>query len=80
MAIYSILHEAGFSPEDFNRMTVAYESALRLLRLDDRHDPVTELIAKKIIEVRRSGEYDPAHICARAIKELGIPIPDDGII
>jgi hypothetical protein len=30
----------------------------------------------KIIAVARSGGRDPAHICAQAIKELGIPIPD----
>jgi hypothetical protein len=59
-----------------DRMQAAYEGALRALRLKDRTDPVTELIAKKIIEITRSGERDPPHICARAIKELGIPMPD----
>ena len=54
----------------------AYDAALQLLRLTDQHDPVTEIIAKKIIEVTRAGERDPPKICARAIKELGIPLPD----
>ena len=49
---------------------------MQLLRLVDRTDPVTELVAQKILEVARSGVHDPAHICARALKELGIPIPD----
>jgi len=57
-------------------MTKAYEAALQLLRLTDRHDPVTEIVAKKIIEVTRAGERDPPKICARAIKELGIPLPE----
>jgi hypothetical protein len=76
MAIYRLLQEAAFSPEDISRMTAAYEAALRLLRLTDRTDPVTEIVAKKIIEVTRSGERDPPRICARALKELGIPLSD----
>ena len=76
MAIYRLLQEAAFSPEDISRMTAAYEAALRLLRLTDRTDPVTEIVAKKIIEVTRNGEHDPPRICARALKELGIPLND----
>jgi len=76
MAIYRLLQEAAFSPEDISRMTAAYEAALRLLRLTDRTDPVTEIVAKKIIEVTRNGEHDPPRICARALKELGIPLRD----
>jgi hypothetical protein len=76
MAIYRLVQEAAFSPEDISRMTAAYEAALRLLRLTDRTDPVTEIVAKKIIEVTRTGEHDPPRICARALKELGIPLSD----
>jgi hypothetical protein len=76
MAIYGLLQEAAFSPEDVSRMTAAYEAALRLLRLTDRTNPVTEIVAKKIIEVTRDGEHDPPRICARALKELGIPLSD----
>ena len=76
MAIHRLLREAGAGPEESARLTAAYEAALQLLRLVDRTDPVTEIVAQKIIEVARSGVHDPAHICARALKELGIPIPD----
>lgn len=76
MAIHRLLREAVFPPEDIARMTTAYEAALELLRLTDRNDPVTEIIAKKIIEITRIGERDPPRICARAIQELGIPLPD----
>ena len=53
-------------------MTAAYEGALHYLGLKDRSDPLTEVIAKKIIEVSRSGERDPALISARAVSELRI--------
>ena len=74
MAIYRLLQEAAWDQADIDRMTAAYEAALKILQLADRTDPLTELIAQKIIEVARNGEQDPAHICARAIKELGVTL------
>ena len=76
MALYRHVREGSFEPHDIARMTAAYEAALKLLHLKDRADPVTELIAKKIIEIARAGEGDPAKICVRALKELGIPLRD----
>jgi hypothetical protein len=75
MAIYRLLQEGAWDQADLDRMMAAYEAALTKLRLVDRTDPLTELIAKKIIEVTRNGEQDPTSICARAIKELGVPLP-----
>lgn len=57
-------------------MAMAFEAALALLQLDDKADPVCEIVATKIIQVFRAGEHDPPRICAMAIKELGIPVPD----
>jgi len=76
MAIYRLLQQASWDQADIDRMTAAYEAALRVLRLSDRTDPLTEMIAKKIIEVTRSGEQDPANICARTLKELGAASPE----
>jgi hypothetical protein len=71
MAIYRHLAGASFGEADVERLATAYECALTKLRLVDRKDPVTELVAGKIIEIYRSGEHDPTTVCARAIKELG---------
>lgn len=72
-----LLRDGTFSPEEIARMTAAYHAALQLLEMDnDPADPVTELIAKKIIDVTKHGENDPPRICARALRELGIPFPD----
>jgi hypothetical protein len=54
-------------------MTDAYEITLKTLRLVDRTDPVTHIIAKKIIEIAQTNERDPARISTLTIKELGIP-------
>jgi hypothetical protein len=71
-----LLQEASFGPEEIKGLTLAYEATLALLHLKDGTDPVCELIAAKIIKVYREGERDPARICARAIKDLGIPMPE----
>ena len=71
MAIYRHLAEASFGEADVERLGAAYECALTKLRLVDRKDPVTELVAGKIIEIYRSGEHDPSAVCDRAVKELG---------
>jgi hypothetical protein len=76
MAIYRLVREAAFDQADIDQMAAAYEAALQVLHLADRADPVTELIAKKIIEIVRDGEHDPPRICARAIRELGVPLPE----
>jgi hypothetical protein len=76
VAIQRLIREASFGPDDIRRLTAAYDGALDLLRLQDRQDPVTELIAAKIIQVYRLGELDPPRLCARALKELGVAIPD----
>jgi len=76
MAIQKILQAGTFSPEEAANITAAYEAALVLLRMDDSDDPLNERIAEKIVAVAQSGEHDPAHICALAINELGLPVPD----
>jgi hypothetical protein len=55
-------------------MTEAFENALRALGLSDRNDPVTEIVAKKIIEISRTGERDPKRLAALAVDQLGVPV------
>jgi hypothetical protein len=74
--IQRFLQRASFGPDEIRRLTQAYEGALELLGLTDRTDPLCELIAAKIIQVYRLGEHDPPRLCARTIKELGVPLPE----
>jgi hypothetical protein len=73
MAIQKLLQNAAFEPKDVERLGMAYEQTLHALRLTDRSDPITQLIAEKIIAVGRMGIEDPEAISKLAIKELGIP-------
>jgi hypothetical protein len=77
MAIYRLLAKSPLGPEEIEILVAAYEHTLRALRLIERSDPITELVAKKIIEVAQTGLRDPAKISAQAIKELGIPTADE---
>jgi hypothetical protein len=80
MAIYRLFQKSAFGPAEVECMATAYEDALRVLRLVDREDPITEIVAKKIIEIAQTGERDPLIIRARAITELGIPpMPSDDV-
>jgi hypothetical protein len=73
VAIYRLLREASFGPDETASMSEAYETALKRLGLIDRTDPVTELVAAKIIEIARGGERSAIRICDQALKELGVP-------
>ena len=53
-------------------MAAAYEGALIDLQLIDRNDPLTELIAKAIVNVTATGERDPEKIKERALNALGV--------
>jgi hypothetical protein len=70
MAIYRLLQNSAFGPEEIDRMTIAYEEALRVLGLTDRADPMTEILAKKIVEIAQTGERDPMRICAGAVAAI----------
>lgn len=75
MAIYKLIANGSFGPDEIKAMTGAYETALITLRLSNRDDPITELIAKSIVNVAATGERDPAQIADRAINALGIRRP-----
>jgi hypothetical protein len=70
VAIYRLLQNSAFGPEEIERMTTAYEDALRALGLTNRADPITEIVAKKIIEIAQTGERDPARIRAQALASI----------
>jgi len=49
-------------PAKLTTLNLAYAKALRMLDLVDRYDPVTEIIAKEVVDVGTSGVTDPQEI------------------
>ena len=72
MAIYRLLKTLPMGPEEIAVLAEAYEHTLRTLKLVERSDPVTQLIAKKIIEIGQRGERNPQKLSELAIMELGV--------
>ena len=64
----SLAGESG--PDEITVLTSAFDDALRKLRLADRADPATEVVARKIIELAQQGERDPTRLSERAIQAL----------
>lgn len=72
MAIYRLIANGSFGPDEIESMTAAYERVLVDLRLADRNDPLTEIVAKAIMNVTATGERDPQVIAQRALNALGV--------
>jgi hypothetical protein len=72
MAIYRLIANGSFGPDEITAMSEAYEGALIDLGILNRDDPVTELTAKSIVNVTATGERHPTLIKERAINTLGI--------
>jgi hypothetical protein len=72
MPIYRLLQNMPMGPEEISCLTTAYEETLRTIGLVDRNDPITEMIAKKIIEISQRGVRDPTQLSELTIREMGI--------
>jgi hypothetical protein len=73
MAIYRMLQTSPLGPAEISCLVAAYEATLKALGLKDRNDPITELVARKIIEIGETGICDPEQLAQLAIKDLGAP-------
>lgn len=70
MTIYRMLQKTTLGPDDTARLVKAYKAALHEIGLKDRDDPLTQIIARKIIEVGQTGILDPTQISRLAVKKL----------
>jgi hypothetical protein len=70
MPIRELLKAQSFGPDDIKILVSAFEEALRELRLVDRTDPATQLVAKRIIDLAQQGERDPIRLREGAVKGI----------
>ena len=68
MNIYRLLRNSPLGKT--GHLIAAYELTLRALDVVDRNDPLTTMIAKKVLEIGETGLKDPAEISKRAVKLL----------
>jgi hypothetical protein len=65
------LQKTTLPPEQVSRLTEAYKLALHKLGLKDRDDPLTAIVAEKIVEIGQSGTQDCTEICRLAVDSVG---------
>jgi hypothetical protein len=68
MPIRQLLDSNAFNPEEVAMLRDVFEDTLRALKLVDRNDPATSLIAKKIITLASEGERDPTRLRQAAVR------------
>jgi hypothetical protein len=70
MTINRLLVAGNIRPEQRCEVEIAFKYTLRKLGLVDRNDPVCELVARKVIELRESGVSDALAIGEIAYRQL----------
>jgi len=71
MAIYRLLKNSTFPPELAEEMTQAYETACVQLGLTERRsDPLTEIVARTIVEMAQTGAQDRHELCRLALSKI----------
>jgi hypothetical protein len=70
MPITEFLDGHSFDPETRRVMGVALEMAQAALGLADRTDPITEILAKRIIALAKEGMIDPNLLCEWTLDDL----------
>jgi hypothetical protein len=53
-----------FDPDDIAKLDIAYHAVLHQLRLADREDGATLIVAKRVIDLAIMGERDPERLVA----------------
>jgi hypothetical protein len=76
MPITLYLNGEVFEPETTRAMGVAFEKACLRLGLSLRADPATEHVARVIIELARTGHYDPERLYEGVLSHFGKPAGD----
>lgn len=72
MPIRRLLEGSTLGTDEVEILTRAFDQALRLLSVVDRNDPLTETIARKIVEIGVSVTRDSTEIAKATIKKLNI--------
>ena len=60
----------AFDSDEVAILVLAYENALRELRLVEREDPATLLVAHQIIDLAKRGERNPDRLRDAAVRAL----------
>ena len=72
MPIREMLKRQEFlEPKETAILCEVFEDVLKTLRIVDRQDVLTTLIARKLIELARAGERDPRRLKQKTLRAFG---------
>ena len=71
--VIPFFREAVFDPETTQILGQAFDGACKALHDIGQPDVVKDVIAKRIIQIAKTGERDPNRLCKRTLKALGLP-------
>jgi hypothetical protein len=67
--IYALLKSNGsFEPEEVAVLGKVFNEVLQTLRLVDRQDPLTTMVAKSLVEYAKAGIRDPDRLKALTVQ------------
>ena len=72
MPINRLLADSKLGSDEIENLNRAFKQALRSLHLVDRNDPLSDIVARKIIEIAATGIGDATEIADIAVKQLGL--------
>ena len=70
MPIRLLLAKSKLPPDETQKLTSAFDQALRSLHLVDRNDPLSKIVKKQIVEIGAIGDRDATQIAEIAVKQL----------
>ena len=70
---YSVIADAGLESDAVIAVLVAFERVREALGLADRTDPLTMIVANKLIELAKAGERDPQRLYELTLRAIAAP-------
>ena len=77
---YSVIADAGLESDAVIAVLIALERAREALGLAARTDPLTMIVANKVIELANAGERDPQRLCDLTLQAIQAGAGDTGTL
>jgi hypothetical protein len=72
MPIIRLLEETSLTPERRHVLQLAFDRTLRKLDLVDRNDPICDIVARRVIEIRANSTANAIAISEIAYRQLAV--------
>ncbi|MGY4195804.1 hypothetical protein ACVMIH_004341 [Bradyrhizobium sp. USDA 4503] len=72
MPINRLLKTGEYTPEQIELFNRAFSLALHSMGLVDRNDPLCEIVARKVIEIGKTGALDAKGVAEAAVASIGL--------